>query len=32
MQALGAAMRKMIQICFGVIKNQTAYQSQVNVA
>ncbi len=27
MQALGAAMRKLIQICFGVIKNQTRYQS-----
>lgn len=31
MQALGAAMRKLIQICFGVIKNQTAYQVQVNL-
>lgn len=29
MQALGAAMRKLIQICFGVIKNQTEYQPQV---
>jgi len=29
MQALGAAMRKLIQICFGVIKNQTKYQPQV---
>ncbi|MFT5635543.1 MAG: transposase [Cognaticolwellia sp.] len=26
MQALGAAMRKLIQIFFGVIKNQTRYQ------
>ncbi len=30
MQALGAAMRKLIQICFGVVKNQTEYQPQVN--
>ncbi|MCZ6805085.1 MAG: IS110 family transposase, partial [Proteobacteria bacterium] len=29
MQALGAAMRKLIQICFGVVKNQTEYQPQV---
>lgn len=29
MQALGAAMRKLVQICFGVIKNQTAYCPQV---
>ncbi len=29
MQALGAAMRKLIQICFGVIKHQTEYQPQV---
>lgn len=29
MEALGAAMRKLVQICFGVIKNQTEYQSQV---
>ena len=28
MQALGAAMRKLIQICFGVIKHQTEYQPQ----
>jgi transposase len=28
MQALGAAMRKLIQIFFGVIKNQTKYQAQ----
>lgn len=27
MQALGTAMRKLIQICFRVIKNQTKYQS-----
>ncbi|EGG92796.1 Il-IS_3, transposase [gamma proteobacterium IMCC1989] len=29
MQALCAAMRKLVQICFGVIKNQTEYQFQV---
>ncbi|MBE0420567.1 IS110 family transposase [Pseudoalteromonas nigrifaciens] len=29
MQALGAAMRKLIQICFGVIKNQTKYKSEL---
>ncbi|MCZ6803053.1 MAG: IS110 family transposase, partial [Proteobacteria bacterium] len=29
MQALGAAMRKLIQICFGVVKNQTEYQPQI---
>ncbi|MFK8020750.1 MAG: IS110 family transposase [Pseudomonadales bacterium] len=29
MQALGAAMRKLIQICFGVIKNQTRYTPQI---
>ena len=29
MAALGAAMRKLAQICFGVIKTQTTYQSQV---
>jgi len=28
MQALGAAMRKLIQICFGVIKHQSEYQPQ----
>lgn len=28
MQALGAAMRKLIQICFGVIKNQSEYRPQ----
>ena len=27
--ALGAAMRKLAQICFGVIKNQTPYQPQI---
>lgn len=30
MQALGAAMRKLSQICFGVVKNQTEYQPQVS--
>jgi transposase len=29
MQALGAAMRKLIQICFGVLKHQCEYRSQV---
>ena len=29
MQALGAAMRKLIQICFGVIKHQSEYQPQL---
>jgi len=28
-QALGAAMRKLIQICFGVVKNQTEYQRAI---
>lgn len=30
MQALGAAMRKLVQICFGVIKHQSEYQPQVS--
>jgi len=30
MAAIGAAMRKLVQICFGVLKHQTPYQSQVN--
>jgi transposase len=29
MQALGAAMRKLVQICFGVIKHQCEYRSQI---
>lgn len=29
MQALGAAMRKLVHICFGVLKNQTKYSQQV---
>lgn len=29
MQTIGAAMRKLIQICFGVIKHQSEYQPQV---
>lgn len=29
MQAIGAAMRKLAHICFGVVKNQTEYQPQV---
>jgi len=28
MSALGAAMRKLVQICFGVLKHQTRYQPQ----
>lgn len=28
MQALGAAMRKLVQICFGVIKHQSEYRPQ----
>jgi len=31
MQAIGAAMRKLIQICFGVIKHQTEYQPRLPV-
>lgn len=30
MEALCAAMRKLVQICFGVLKHQTPYQTQVN--
>jgi len=29
MAALGAAMRKLVQICFGVLKHQVPYQPQV---
>ena len=29
MQALGAAMRKLVQICFGVVQHQQVYQPQV---
>lgn len=29
MQALGAAMRKLTQICFGVLKHQTEYKPQI---
>lgn len=29
MQALGAAMRKLVHICFGVLKNQCVYQPQI---
>lgn len=28
MQALGAAMRKLVQICFGVLKHQSEYRTQ----
>jgi transposase len=31
MSALGAAMRKLVQICFGVLKHQQPYQPQVAV-
>ncbi len=31
MSALGAAMRKLAQICYGVIKHQQPYQPQVAV-
>ena len=31
MQAIGAAMRKLVQICFGVVKHQREYQSQIAV-
>lgn len=31
MSALCAAMRKLVQICFGVIKHQTAYQPQTQM-
>jgi transposase len=30
MSALGAAMRKLVQICFGVLKHQIPYQSRVS--
>lgn len=30
MQALGAAMRKLVHLCFGVIKHQTEYSPQVS--
>jgi transposase len=30
MSALGAAMRKLVQICFGVLKHQQPYQPQVS--
>ncbi|SEF69702.1 Transposase IS116/IS110/IS902 family protein, partial [Oleiphilus messinensis] len=29
MQALGAGMRKLVQICFGVVKHQSEYRPQV---
>lgn len=32
MSALGAAMRKLVHICFGVIKNQQPYQPRVTTA
>ena len=29
MCALGAAMRKLVHICYGVVKNQMPYQPQI---
>jgi transposase len=29
LSALGAAMRKLVQICYGVIKHQQPYQPQI---
>lgn len=31
MQALGAAMRKLVQICFGVVKNKTEYKPHLGL-
>lgn len=31
MQAIGAAMRKLVQICFGVLKHQSEYRPQVAI-
>lgn len=31
MQAIGAAMRKLVQICFGVVKHQSEYRPQVAI-
>lgn len=31
MQAIGAAMRKLVQICFGVVKHQSEYRPQVTI-
>jgi len=30
--ALGAAMRKLVHICYGVYKNQQPYKAQVSLA
>jgi hypothetical protein len=30
MLALGAAMRKLVHICFGVLKTQTVYKPQIS--
>ena len=32
MQAVGAAMRRLVHICFGVLKNQSVYQPQIILA
>lgn len=31
MQTIGAAMRKLVHICFGVLKHQVVYQSRASV-
>ena len=31
MQAIGAAMRKLVQICFGVVKHQSEYRPQIAI-
>mgnify|MGYP003353433282 CR=1 FL=1 len=32
MQTIGAAMRRLVQICFGVLKNQCEYQAKITIA
>ena len=32
MQTIGAAMRRLVQICFGVLKHQCEYQAKVTIA
>ncbi|SEP79244.1 transposase, partial [Basfia succiniciproducens] len=32
MQAVGAAMRRLVHICFGVLKNKSVYQPQTILA
>lgn len=31
MQALGAAMRKLVQICYGVVKSKTEYKPHLGL-